>query len=242
MAEVASFFSDESSNVLSFRDCLAGRRVLLALVADGKLQSPKQLRAQIMRPLELMQAAAWFFARQSPGMKRHREEPPPPLGHMLTEFSPCVPVRVMCGCVATACRRLATAPAGVHVIYRTTGRWNGWIMERVTRGHVRRVQVRLQRRACCAVRCACRASACVRCAFDACCSKRWLILRSVAAHRRVCIMRAVAFYCCVQAAATARVAGGPDIVESAENGDGAAVLCHVIADADAVNKQALGMW
>ena len=37
---------------------------------------------------------------------------------------------------------------------------------------------------------------------------------------------------CVQAAAAARVAGGPDIVESAAIGDGASVLCHVIADAD----------
>jgi hypothetical protein len=61
-----------------------------------------------MRPLELIQAAAWFFARQSPGIKRHRDEPPPPLGHMRTQFSPCALVRVMCGCVATACRRLAT--------------------------------------------------------------------------------------------------------------------------------------
>ena len=185
--------SDESSNVLSFRDRLTGRRVLLALVRGGKLQLPKELRAQIMRPLELMQAAAWFFARQSPGMKRHREEPPPPLGYMLTEFSPCVPVRVMCGCVATACRRLATAPAGVHVMYRTTGRWAAWIMERVTRGRVKKVQVLLQRRACCAVRCACRASACVRCVFDACCRKRWLVLRCVAAHRSGCIKRAAAF-------------------------------------------------
>ncbi len=146
-------------NVLAFPDHLTGRRVSLDLVADGKLRSPKQLRAQIMRPLELMQAAAWFFARQLPGMKRHLEEPPPPLDYMLTEFSPCVPVRVMCGCVATACRRLATAPAGVHVIYRTTGRWAAWIMERVTRGRVKKVQVLLQRRACCGVRCACGASA-----------------------------------------------------------------------------------
>ena len=192
MAEVASS-SSMSSNFLAFPDHLTGRRVSLALVADGKLQSRQQLYAHIMRPLELMQAAAWFFARQSPGMKRHLEEPPPPLGYMLTEFSPCVPVRVMCGCVATACRRLATAPAGVHVMYRTTGRWAAWIMERVTRGRVKKVQVLLQRRACCAVRCACRASACVRCVFDACCRKRWLVLRCVAAHRSGCIKRAAAF-------------------------------------------------
>ena len=42
---------------------------------------------------------------------------------------------------------------------------------------------------------------------------------------------------CVQAAAAARVADGRDIVDSAENGDGVSVLCHVIADADAVNNQ-----
>jgi hypothetical protein len=50
-------------------------------------------------------------------------------------------------------------------------------------------------------------------------------------------MRAVAFYFCVQAAAAARVVRGPDILKSAETGDGAAVLCHVFADADAVNKR-----
>ena len=44
-------------------------------------------------------------------------------------------------------------------------------------------------------------------------------------------------YCCVQAAAAARVAGGDDILASAENGDSVSVLCHVIADADSVNKR-----
>jgi hypothetical protein len=41
----------------------------------------------------------------------------------------------------------------------------------------------------------------------------------------------------VQAAAAARVAGGDDILDSAENGDGVSVLCHVIADADGVYKR-----
>ncbi len=45
---------------------------------------------------------------------------------------------------------------------------------------------------------------------------------------------------CVQAAAAARVAGWPDIVESAAIGDGASVLCHLIADADAVNERGVG--
>jgi hypothetical protein len=165
----------------------------LALVADGKLQSPAQLRAQIKSPLELIKINARIFAQRLPGCKRPRQEAPPPLGFMFAEYSPFVPVRVMFGCVATACRRLVTAPAGVHVVYRTTRRWTECILERVTRGHVRRVQVLLQRRACCAVRCACRASACVRLVFDACCSAHCLILRFVAAHRSCCIKRAAAF-------------------------------------------------
>ncbi len=46
---------------------------------------------------------------------------------------------------------------------------------------------------------------------------------------------------CVQAAAAARVAGGPDILKSAENGDSDSVLCHLIADADAVSKRGAGL-
>jgi hypothetical protein len=42
---------------------------------------------------------------------------------------------------------------------------------------------------------------------------------------------------CVQAAAAARVAGGRDILKSAGNGDGASVLCHLIADAEGVSEQ-----
>ena len=191
MAEVASSSSsssDVSPNVLAFPDCLNGGTVFLALVPDGILQPPTKLRRQIMGgPLKLFQHHKWFFAH-------HRRQPAlPPLGCVVAECSPCGRVRLMLPCVAFACQRLATAPAGVHVMYRTTGRWAAWIMERVTRGRVKKVQVRLQRRACCAVRCACRASACVRCVFDACCRKRLLVLRCVAAHRSGCIKRAAAF-------------------------------------------------
>ncbi len=42
---------------------------------------------------------------------------------------------------------------------------------------------------------------------------------------------------CVQAAAAARVADGPGIVDMAFVGDGASVLCHLIADADGVNNR-----
>ena len=41
----------------------------------------------------------------------------------------------------------------------------------------------------------------------------------------------------MQAAAAARVAGGDDIFDSAENEDGVSVLCHVIADVDDVNER-----
>ena len=42
---------------------------------------------------------------------------------------------------------------------------------------------------------------------------------------------------CVQTAAAARVKRGHNIMKSAEDGDGISVLCHVIADADGVNKR-----
>jgi hypothetical protein len=47
----------------------------------------------------------------------------------------------------------------------------------------------------------------------------------------------IQFHSCVQAAAAARVAGGREILKSAADGDGVLVLCHVIADADAVHKR-----
>ena len=72
----------------------------------------------------------------------------------------------MLPCVAFACQRLATAPADMHMAHMSWS-WAEMVMERVTRGRVKRVQVLLQRRACCGVRCACGASACVRCVFDA---------------------------------------------------------------------------
>ena len=158
----------------------------LALVAGGKLQSPAQLRAQIMRVLKLIKRQKWFFAH-------HRRQPALlPLGCVVAERSPCGRVCLMLPCVAFACQRLATASADMHMAYMSWS-WAEMVMERVTRGRVRKVQVWLQRRACCAVRCACRASACVRCVFDACCRRRSLVLRCVAAYRSGCIKRAAAF-------------------------------------------------
>jgi hypothetical protein len=183
-----------SSNLLEFPNRLTGRRLSLALFSGGKPPSPAQLDAQIKRLLEIIAAEARFFAQRSPRWKHRRQEALPPLCFFFAECPPFVPVRLTLPCVAFACRRLVTAPA--YIIMHMANRAWGWaevVMDRVTRGRVRRVQVRLQRLACCAVRCACRASACVRCVFDVFCRKRWLIFRSVAADHSGCIKRAAAF-------------------------------------------------
>jgi hypothetical protein len=163
--------SSDSSNVLSITDRLTSTRVSISLVAAGNLQSPAQLRAQIMRPLELIKAEAWLFAQRSPRCKHRRQAALPPIVSVFVAFRACGRMYLMLPCVAFACLRLATAPADMHMTFMSWG-WAEVAMERVTRGRVKKVQVRLQRRACCAVRCACRASACVRCVFDVCCRKR----------------------------------------------------------------------
>ncbi len=163
-----------SNAPLALPDSLNGR---LVLVIDGMLQSPKQLRAQIMSPLKFIKCHKWFFANH------RRQQSLPPLGCVVAECSPFGRVRLMLCCVVFACQRLATAPADMHMTFMSWS-WAEVVMERMTRGRVKKVQVRLQRRACCTVRCACRASACVRFVFDACCRKRVLVFRCFAAHRR----------------------------------------------------------
>ncbi len=153
--------------VHKFYDDLARTTVSIDLVADGKLRSPAELRAQIKRPLELIEFQKWHhWLRQHWSLRqRRRQEALPPL--IFLEY-PRVhsAVPLMFPCVTFACQRLATAPANMHIALMSWS-WAEMVMERVTRGRVKKVQVRLQRRACCAVRCACRDSACVRCVFDA---------------------------------------------------------------------------
>jgi hypothetical protein len=173
MAEVASSSSDVSPNVLAFPDCLNGGTVFLALVPDGILQPPTKLRRKIMGgPLNLIKRHKWFFAHHRFAHHRRQQAlPRTPLGCVVAECSRCGRVRLMLCCVAFACQRLATAPADTHMAHMSWS-WAEVVMERVTRGRLKKVhlvlQVLLQRRACCAaVRCACRASACVSCVFDA---------------------------------------------------------------------------
>ncbi len=79
----------------------------------------------------------------------------------------------------------------------------------------------------------------MRCVFDACVLQETVAnfeVRCCASQRLHQARRGV--HSCVQAAAAARVAGGRNfVVTSAMNGDSVSVLCHVIADTDAVNKR-----
>jgi hypothetical protein len=126
--------SSTTSISLSFTDGLTETPVSLALVADGNVLTPAQLRAQIMRPLKLIRCQKWFFAHHL------RQQALPPLGCVVAECSPCGRVRLMLSCVAIACHRLATEPAGMANMPKS---WAEFLMDRVTRGRVEKVQVRL---------------------------------------------------------------------------------------------------
>ena len=139
-----------SSAPLLFPNCLTGTRVSLVIDPDGKLLSPKELRAQIMGgPLKLFQCWKWVFAHH------RRQQALPPLGCVVAECSVRGRVRLMLPCVAFACQRLATAPADMHMAHMSWS-WAEMVMERVTRGRVvKKVQVLLQRVMCCALRLSC---------------------------------------------------------------------------------------
>jgi hypothetical protein len=132
-------------------------------------------------PAQAHQKRGLFFLRITVGSQRCR--PSAALARNVLRVGECVYVPQRC--VAFACQRLVTATADMHMAHMSWS-WARWIIERVTRGRVKKVQVLLQRRVCCAVRCACRASAFVRCVFDACGRKRWLFLRCVVCRRPRC--------------------------------------------------------
>ncbi len=134
---------------ISFRDHFAGTTVTVSSPHIPWLPDEQAALPQVTRPLHLMKVAVWFLARQSPaaGTKCLRQPPLPPLSCVREGCPACVPARVMFGCAATACRRLASAPDDVLVSDRTMWRLAEWVMGRVLRGHVRRVQVQPQRRA-----------------------------------------------------------------------------------------------
>ena len=140
--------TQHGSTFFSFSDHFTGNTV--SLLQIPLLPNHQRALPQIKCPLELVKTSAMFFAQRSPtiGNKRPRQ-PLPPLNFMSVDYHACVIQRVMFGCVAIACQRLATTPGNVAVNSRTTWRLAELVMERVTRGRVSRVQVRLQRCSCC---------------------------------------------------------------------------------------------
>jgi hypothetical protein len=145
----APYAPHNSPLALSYTAQGTGRRVSISLVADGNLLTPTELRARIKRPLDVMQAQAWFFAQRSPpGCKSSRQQPLPPRLYITAEYHPCIEAHGMFGLVTAVCQRVAAAPVNMRVICRTTWRWADCVLDRVTRGRVSRVQVMLQRHAC----------------------------------------------------------------------------------------------
>ncbi len=186
MAGVASS-SFQSPIALRFPDCLVGGKLAsLALDTDGNPLTPEEQRVQIKRSLGFIKAATWFSRFSQPssaaGNKRHRQECLPPLTCMFAEYSPRVPVRVMFDFMATACQRLATAPGNKRVTEKMTWAWTELMIDRVTRGLVRKVQVHNVR--------AHRARAV--CLFDSPCSKRSIITR-YAAPLRIYFIKRIAY-------------------------------------------------
>ena len=158
-------------SLLSFTDHFAGTNESLPHINIPLLPNEHAALVQVTRPLQLMRAAAWFLGRRWPtaGTKRLRQQPLPPLDFVRDGCPARLPARAMFGWVATTCRRLASASGD-----GTTWRLAGWVMECVSGGRVRRVQVQSQRRA--AVTCVC--------FVTGCCSKRWLTCRWRTAKRR----------------------------------------------------------
>ena len=77
-ANVLCISEDDSSSgdYLSFTGYLIGTIASITLVADGKLQLPEELRAQIVRPLQLIKTESRFFAQRL----HRRQAALPPLG------------------------------------------------------------------------------------------------------------------------------------------------------------------
>ena len=121
-----------------FTDHFAGTTESLPHINIPLLPDEQAALVQVTRPLQLMRAAAWFLGRRWPttGRQRLLQQPLPPLDCVRDGCAARVPARAMFGWVATACRRLTSAPGD-----GTTWRFAGCVMERVSRGRVIRVQV-----------------------------------------------------------------------------------------------------
>jgi hypothetical protein len=184
-----------SCDSLSFPNCLNGRLVSIVIVPDGgKLLSPMELRSQIMRSLKLIKCQKCFFAHH-----RAASAAAPWLRcHGIFSVWASASHAPLCG-VRVPANGHCACPADMHMAHMSRS-WAEVVMERVTRGRMKKVHVVTRLIVllvtCCsgarAVLCAALVVpliACTVCLTRAAARKRWLVLRCVATHRK----RAAAF-------------------------------------------------
>jgi hypothetical protein len=204
--------------------------VFLALDARGYPLSRAEQRAHIMRPLQLLKLPGSASARA-----------------VQYEYSARVPLRFMFGFVAATSTRLTTAPAE-----RRSRRWAECAMERVMRGRVNRVQVRLSplwkrhnSYSFCAI-------AHERYVSDALCSKLWMIFRYVAPHRSRAVEYSASFHFVPQAVvkfcpyydqtSRSRIKDKPSIFAALKSCDFELVWDHLAANASCVDHRFNKEW
>jgi hypothetical protein len=129
----------ESPFTLTWTDHFLGKRVSLRLDTDGIPLPLAGQRAHIMRVLELMQAAAWFFARRSAGTIASNHCHSASCSQNIIQCIAHDPALFMSWITPSACLRLcARASAGSA---RHLARL---VMDRVSRRRAGKVQVRLR--------------------------------------------------------------------------------------------------
>jgi hypothetical protein len=143
---------------------------------DGGVLTLVEQCAHIMLPLKFIEAATFRIAE----LQRHRNERASALTSMRTSVSPVVPLRVMVSCLLHTSRKLA---GGSQARVGTTTRLlEDCIIDRVMRGHCKRIQVRQRARffssrdtlpSCCRPHAACSYA-------DMWSSKHWTIFGSAA--------------------------------------------------------------
>jgi hypothetical protein len=115
---------------------------------DRVMHIPVVWLHQIVAPLMLVKAALRFaLGRAAAGAAP--QHPAPPIGCMQVALWPAQRTRFMFGLTVKACDRASTAPASLHVYFRTASRWSSVILRRVMAGYVCKVEVWLRRSARC---------------------------------------------------------------------------------------------
>jgi ankyrin repeat protein len=93
------------------------------------------------RPMVLVKSAARFYLQNpNPAPEAALHQPPPPIGYNQASLLPAQLQRVMIGCVASACHRLAAQPARLKVHDGMAWRRRTCILVRVLAGYFGRIR------------------------------------------------------------------------------------------------------